>query len=451
MSTILIVDDEKKITRLLSQRISKEGHTTMTFNSAENAVPAIKKGKVDIALCDLKLGGMDGLELLKLTRELSPRTDFVIMTAYASADTAVEAMQNGAYEYLIKPFQMDEVIMLINRIEEKRNLFSENRALREQVSMPRVVGEKLKGQSQAMKKIRQMIGMVASRQTPVLIQGESGTGKEIIAAEIHSSGEKSTAPFITINCAAIPGNLLEAELFGYQKGAFTGAVQQKPGLFKLADGGTLFLDEIAEMPTSLQSKLLRAIENNEFRPVGGSENIEVKVRIIAATNRNLEESVEKGEFRQDLYFRLNVFPIHVPPLRERKEDIVPLAEFFLTQWNLPDKTLTPRVVEKLKSYHWPGNVRELKNILERGIILSEKGPLEPEHIAVSSPADLSTYEERLKPLIGEKTMPEIERILIKLAIRQSGGNKSKASKLLGITRRTLYSRMEKHGLTDQNI
>ncbi len=447
MSKILIVDDEKKITRLLYRRISQEGHQALTFNSAEETVPVIREGDTDIILCDLKLGGMDGLELLKLTRELSPGTDFVIMTAYASTGTAVEAMQNGAYEYLIKPFQMDEVVMLINRIEEKRNLFSENKALREQVSTPGMAGQKIKGQSQAMARIRHMITMVASRDTPVLIQGESGTGKEIIAAEIHSTGDSSGSPFITLNCAAIPASLMEAEMFGHQKGAFTGAVQQKPGLFKLADGGTLFLDEIGEMPPGLQSKLLRAIENKEFRPVGGSENIRVRVRIIAATNRNLEELIEKGDFREDLYYRLNVFPIHVPPLRERKADIVPLSEFFLGQWNLPLGTLTAGAMEKLKEYHWPGNVRELKNILERAVILSEKGPIRPEHITISTSRDLGSCQERLKPLIGEKTLPEIEKTLIELAIRKSEGNKSKASKMLGITRRTLYSRMEKHGLS----
>ena len=446
MSKILVVDDEAKITQLLSERISREGYDVSALGSAEAALPHIEKGDIDIVLCDLRLGGMDGLELLRRTKRISPHTDFVVMTAYASAGTAVEAMKEGAYEYLIKPFQMDEVMLLLRRIQERRDLMTENIALREKISEPAASGTII-GVSRSMATVREMIAKVAPTDSPVLIQGESGTGKELVAAEIHRCSTRAAKPFIVINCAAVPENLLEAELFGFERGAFTGAVQRKAGQFKLADGGTLFLDEIGELPLGLQAKLLRAIENGEFLPLGSPKQVHVDVRIITATNRNLEESTSAGLFREDLFYRLNVFPITIPPLRDHREDIVPIAERFLETLNRPVPVLAGDVAAILTSYHWPGNVRELRNILERAVILAGAEPITPRHISISQAPATHTPEDALRALIGERTLPAIERAMVELALERVGGNKSRAAELLGITRRTLYGRLERFGQT----
>ena len=442
MSKIVIVDDEIKITQLLSERIEDEGHSVTTFSSAEEALPFIEHNNTDIVLCDLRLGGMDGLELLKRAKRVAPMTDFVMMTAYASANTAVEAMREGAYEYLIKPFQMEEVILLLRRIQDRRDLVSENRALRERIS-DAATARRIVGESPAIKRIREMILKVGPSGAPVLVQGESGTGKELVAAEIHMSSTRAKNSFIVINCAAVPETLIESELFGYEKGAFTGASQNKPGMFKLADTGTLFLDEIGDLSLGLQAKLLRAIEAGEFIPLGASKPIHVDVRIVAATNQDLEELAGEGRFREDLFYRLNVFPIRIQPLRERREDIIPIAESFLKSWNLSSNALNSEVHEKLISYDWPGNVRELRNILERAVILAGHDVIQPEHITITDSRSANLPEDRLRSIVGEKTLPEIERIMIELALERTSGNKSRAAEMLGITRRTLYGRLEK--------
>ncbi len=449
MSKVIIVDDEIKITMLLSDRIAREGFEVETFNSGEDALPRISAGNADIVLCDLRLGGMDGLELLRNTMKSSPETDFVIMTAYASAATAVEAMREGAYEYLIKPFQMDEVILLLKRIQERRDLVIENKALREKVSGGGPAGGIL-GESAGIRNVREMIAKVAPTDTAVLISGESGTGKELVAAEIHNSSNRAGKPFIVINCAAIPDTLLEGELFGYEKGAFTGAVQKKPGQFKLADGGSLFLDEIGELPVALQAKLLRAIDNGELLPLGGSKPLKVDVRFIAATNRDLEEMARDGTFRNDLLYRLNVFPIRIPPLRDRIEDILPIAENFMKEKRFHSKHLDGSIMEILQKYAWPGNVRELRNIMERAAILAGIEPIAPSHITLPGGSPISSPEDILGSLLGKKSLPDIEKSLVELAIERSDGNKSRAAEILGITRRTLYGRLEKYGLTGKN-
>jgi DNA-binding NtrC family response regulator len=442
MSRVLIVDDEEKIRRILEKELSGEGYDVETSSSGEDALPIVERGDTDIILCDLRLGGMDGLELLRRSREISPVTDFIMMTAYASASTAVEAMRLGAYEYLIKPFQIDEVKLLLRRVSERRELMIENIALRDRISSTET--GRIIGASPAIKHVKEMIDKVAPTATLVLIQGESGTGKELVAAEIHRASARSSNPLIVINCAAVPENLLEAELFGYERGAFTGAVQKKPGQFKLADGGSLFLDEIGELPLSLQAKLLRAIENGEFLPLGGTKPVRTDVRIIAATNRDLEELSSTGGFRQDLYYRLNVFPIRISPLRERKEDILPIARAFLEKRS-HSSTIPGEVVEMLEGYSWPGNVRELRNVLERAVILAGSNPIGRGHIMIpgEEPGDDSGG---LSSLVGRKSLEEIERSLIRLALEKAEGNKSRAAQLLGITRRTLYSRMGKYGL-----
>ena len=444
MSRIVIVDDEIKITQLLSERIEEEGYGVTTFSSAEEALPFIERGETDIVLCDLRLGGMTGLELLKRAKRVAPTTDFVMMTAYASAGTAVEAMREGAYEYLIKPFQMEEVVILLRRIQDRRDLVSENIALRERISDAAAAG-RIVGGSPAIKKIREMILKVGPSDAPVLVQGESGTGKELVAAEIHMSSNRAKNPFIVINCAAVPETLIESELFGYEKGAFTGASQRKPGMFKLADTGTLFLDEIGDLSLGLQAKLLRASEAGEFIPLGASKPVKVDVRIVAATNQDLEELASAGRFREDLFYRLNVFPIRIQPLRERREDIIPIAENFLKSWNISSNALSRDVHDKLLSYDWPGNVRELRNILERAVILAGRETIRPEHITIADSRSSGQPEEVLRSIVGERTLPEIERIMIELALERTGGNKSRAAEVLGITRRTLYGRLEKRG------
>lgn len=449
MTKVLVVDDEVKIAKLLSERIRNEGYNVESSTSAEEAKELIEKGSIDIILCDLKLGQMSGLDLLKLTKKVSPQTDFVIMTAYASADTAVEAMKLGAYEYLIKPFKMDEVLLLLRRIQDRRSLVYQNIALKQRITAAEGGTERIVGNSPAIRKVKELIARVAPTDSPVLIEGESGTGKELVAAEIHDASSRKERPFVIVNCAAVPETLIEAELFGFKKGAFTGAVQSKPGQFKVADGGTLFLDEIGEVPLSIQAKLLRAIEYGEFLPLGSTEPVKVNARIIAATNRNLAELVEKGAFREDLYFRLNVFPIRIPPLRERREDIAPIAEHFLKEWNAKSTTLSEEVADKLEKYSWPGNVRELRNILERAIILSGGERIEPEHIITGERVDSGdSLSAHLSSILGRATLPEIEKRLVELALESSNWNKSRAAEMLGITRRALYGRLEKFGIDD---
>ncbi len=450
MSKILIIDDEEKITKLLTERIAAGGYEVESFSKAEDALPVIMRGDADIVLCDLKLSGMDGLGLLRKTKEASPSTDFVIMTAYASASTAVEAMRAGAYEYLIKPFQMDEVILLLKQIQDRRDLVSENLVLKQKISQSST-GRSIVGASDAIQTVRDMISKVSRTQAPVLVQGESGTGKELVANEIHMSSPRARSPFIVINCAAVPAELLEAELFGFERGAFTGAVRKKPGMFKLADSGSLFLDEIGELPLSLQAKILRAIENGELHPLGSSTSINVDVRIIAATNRRLEESVRDGLFRSDLFYRLNVFPINIPPLRARREDIIPITNSFLGDWKIPPDKLSEEASEKLVNYSWPGNVRELRNILERAMILAGPGTITPEHITISAPDLSATPEDMLRSIIGEKSLHEVEEVLVRLSLEKAGGNKSEAARMLGITRRSLYGLLKRLEKEDGDI
>lgn len=451
MARILIVDDERKITELLAERIAAEGMDAATAASAEEALPAIERGEADVVLCDLRLAGMDGIELLRRAKQAAPDTDVVIMTAYASAETAVEAMRRGAYEYLIKPFQMDEVVMLLRRIIERRDLVSENAALRDRLAA-RAASGRIVGESPAIKAVRDLIALVAPADAPVLVLGESGTGKELVAAEIHARSLRARKPFVVLNAAAVPETLLEAELFGYERGAFTGAVARKMGQFKLAEGGTLFMDEIGDMPPPIQAKLLRAIELKQFLPLGGSKPVTVDVRIVAATNHDLEDLVRAGRFREDLFYRLNVFPIRIPPLRDRREDIIPIAEHFLREWKGAGRggaagpVLDAEASAKLTGYAWPGNVRELRNVLERATILSGGSAVPAAHILIEGErGGKGSVDERLRSLLGEAQLPAIEKRLVELALEASNGNKSRAAAMLGITRRALYGRLEKLG------
>jgi DNA-binding NtrC family response regulator len=446
MAEIIIVDDEEKIGKLLAAELGDEGHNITITTSPEEALLLVKKGQPDILITDLRMKGMDGITLLKQTRVVSPGTDVIVMTAYASVETAIAAMREGAYDYLTKPFQTEELLMLVSRLEERRSLQSENQALRSYISAD--AGEKIIGNSPVMAKIKEIIHGLANSDVSVLIRGESGTGKELIARAIHNTSRRSEGPFIALNCAAIPETLLESELFGYEKGAFTGANRRKIGFFQLADKGTLFLDEIGDLPTSLQAKLLRVLENHAITPLGGEKEFKVDIRLVSATHQPLESAIRTGTFREDLFYRLNVFPVVLPPLRERREDIPELARFFLAGWGRSPGELSKNAVDRLAGYDWPGNIRELRNVLERATIIRPEGIIGDGDILLENTIPGANGQagpaEKKEPETLE--LVEIEKLAIEKALAAAGGNKSEAARLLGITRRALYGRLERYGL-----
>ena len=413
-----------------------------TADSGEAAMAALSVDTFDVVLSDIKMPGMSGLDVLVKVKEKSPETEVLLMTAYADAQTAVEAMKKGAYDYIIKPFEIDELRLKIRNILEKRKLKAENVQLKSQLKK-RFSLENMVGKSGAMQRVYELVQKVASSDATVLVRGESGTGKELVAKAIHHLSPRSDHPFMPVNCSALPDTLLESELFGYEKGAFTGADKRKPGLFEVAGQGTIFLDEIGDIPAATQVKLLRVLQNREVVHLGGAETIPIQARTIAATNRNLEEAVKKGTFREDLYYRINVFPIFIPPLRERKEDIPELVAHFLEQQNVAPDAIEPKAMKLLIEYSWPGNVRELENIIERALIMSSGKPITvqdlPPHLRGEAelPIDIPKGSDEWL------TIEEMERRMIQRALAKAGGNKTRAAELLGITRRQLYSKMER--------
>jgi DNA-binding NtrC family response regulator len=383
--------------------------------------------------------GMDGITLLKKSRAASPQTDVIVMTAYASIETAIETMRQGAYDYIIKPFKTDELLLIVSRLEEKRRLQTENLELRSYISGD--LDEDIIGSGAAMTKVKQIIGGLSKSDAAVLIRGESGTGKELVAKAIHKASLRSGGPFIALNCAAIPESLLESELFGYERGAFTGATRRKIGHFQLAHSGTLFLDEIGDLPAPLQAKLLRVLENHRITPLGGEKEIHVDIRLISATHRPLETEIRSGTFREDLFYRLNVFPVTLPPLRERKEDIEDITAHFLAGWGRKPGELAESALNKLVGYHWPGNIRELRNVLERAVIIRPDGTITEEDILIGE--DIPA-PETAAPL--SLNLADVEKQVILKALAQASGNKSEAARMLGITRRALYGRLERYGI-----
>ncbi|HIE03646.1 MAG TPA: sigma-54-dependent Fis family transcriptional regulator, partial [Candidatus Latescibacteria bacterium] len=361
MAKILIVEDEPKMAFLLEAELKDAGHRTTSVTDGMEAVRRVEMEHFDIVITDLRMEGMDGIEVLERVKGLDPQTEVVLITAYATAQTAVDAMKKGAYDYIIKPFDVEELKLLVKRIEEKQGLLYENALLQEKA---RREGLLVGGRSPAMRKVLELIDKVAPTDATVLVLGESGTGKELVARRIHHLSPRRDRPLVAVHCATFPENLLESELFGYERGAFTGATRRKVGHFEYADGGTIFLDEVGELPTSVQAKLLRFLQERQFTRIGGVEPVRVDVRVIAATNRDLEREVMEGRFREDLFYRLNVFPIELPPLRERREDIPLLVEHFLRQRNRPPDVVSPEAMEALLTYDWPGNVRELENVIE---------------------------------------------------------------------------------------
>jgi two-component system NtrC family response regulator len=446
---ILIVDDERAQREILEGFLVKQGFGAISAADGQEALEKFKNGSFNLILTDYRMPGMDGIQLLREVRRLNPEAVVVIMTAYGTVGTAVAAMKEGAYDYLTKPIDLDELLLLIQRVEREISLGEENRELKEQLREKFKVGFIISG-SRRMEEALNMVGRVSQSPATVLILGESGTGKELIARAIHFSGPRANKPFVKVNCAALPENLLESELFGHEKGAFTGAVARRIGRFEQADQGSIFLDEIGDLSPSLQMKLLRILQEKEFERLGSNRTIKSDVRVIAATNRNLEEAIKKGTFREDLYYRFNVVTISLPPLRERKEDIPLLAEHFLKKYNIENQksvtSLSKEVKDLLLSYDYPGNVRELENIIERAVVLCRGATLTTQELPLNlrdSKAE-ATLERAKERRNLPDTLEEIERQLISKALESSGGVQTKAAGQLGISERVLRYKMKKY-------
>jgi DNA-binding NtrC family response regulator len=446
---ILVVDDEEIQANIISNILKNENYIVTKAYSAEEALKLISKEEFSVLLVDLMMPGMGGMGLLKTVKEQNIGLNLIIMTAYGTIETAVEAMKNGAFDYLTKPFSKDELLVNVGKAVKAYNLYKQNENLREELEYINEE-QKLVGKSGAMQTVFNLIEKVSNNDTVnVLITGESGTGKELVAREIHVRSGRAEMPFVPVNCSAIPESLLESELFGYKKGAFTGAVSNREGKFKKANYGTIFLDEIADMPLSMQVKLLRVIQDREVTPVGGDESFNVDVRIISATNKNLQALVENGRFRDDLYYRLNVVPIHIPSLRERREDIPLLVDHITVKLNKKLKKNIPTpskdIIKRFMRYDFPGNIRELENILERGFILSDNGVLRSEHFPLlieknnrmEQSADGGTLKE-----ISLEARKKAEREAIKKALLQMSWNRVKTARLLGVDYKTLRTKMK---------
>jgi len=439
---LLIIDDERRMCVVLKTALESDKLAVTTANSGEAAMAAMEVDTFDVIISDIKMPGISGMDVLERVKANSPDTEVLLMTAYADAQTAVNAMKMGAYDYIIKPFEIDELRHKVKNILEKSDLKTENRVLKKKLTR-RYSLENMVGKSGPMQKIYELVEKVAASDATVLIRGESGTGKELVAQAIHNLSPRKDEHFLPVNCGALPETLLESELFGYEKGAFTGADKLKPGMFEIADKGSIFLDEIGDMSMATQVKLLRVLQAREIIHLGGSKTIPIKSRTIAATNRNLEEAVKDKGFREDLYYRINVFPIFLPPLRDHKDDIPDLVAHFLQQQNVEADAIEAKALHLLMQYAWPGNVRELENVIERSLIMSGAN-----HIGVTNlpPHIRGEAEMPLAPDINaDELLPidEMERRMIQKALAKTDGNKTKAAQMLGISRRQLYSMMER--------
>jgi DNA-binding NtrC family response regulator len=455
---ILIVEDKDSLRTMLRHALERPGHAVLEARDQPEAVRLMQQSQPSLVLSDLRLPEGDGFGVLRASKEIDPDVPVIVMTAYGSIEDAVAAMKEGALDFLAKPVDPDHLMLLVSRALEQRRLVTENLLMKEELAIRRGAPQ-LVGEDPALRKLVAALQRAAATDTTVLIEGESGTGKELFARSLHALSQRAEAPFIAINCAAIPENLLETELFGYEKGAFTGAVARKLGKFEMAHRGTLFLDEIGEMPLALQAKILRALEERRFERVGGTASVQIDVRLVAATNRALRAAIAARRFREDLYFRLSVFPITVPPLRERTADIPLLARFFVERFCRDMKkrplALSPAAIEHLQAYRWPGNVRELQNCIERAVILAESEAIQPRHLNLSfaepepdpppnpwSQIDLTgSLADATRRVIGE-----VERIKIQAALKEADNNKSRASELLQIGYKMLLSKLREHRL-----
>ncbi|HLA26894.1 MAG TPA: sigma-54 dependent transcriptional regulator [Syntrophales bacterium] len=448
--TILVVDDDLAHRTMLRTLLSGWGYGVVDVDDGEKAIFEAHKAPFDLILMDIRMIKVSGLEALAAIRTINPAIPIIIMTAYASVETAVEALKNGAYDYLTKPLDFTELRLAMERAMEHSHLREENRLLKETLSN-RFDRRNIIGRSETMTKLLETVALVAPSDATVLITGESGTGKEMIAGAIHFNSSRRECPFIKINCAAITETLLESELFGHEKGAFTGADRRKEGKFRQAEGGSLFLDEVSEMSLAMQVKLLRVLQEREITRVGGEETIRIDVRLIAATNRNLARDLESGRFREDLYYRLTVVTMNVPTLRERKEDIPLIAQHYLKLFseknNKKIKGFTPQAMDKLLKHAWPGNVRELINTVERGVVLSRSDYLDEEELSLLF-RDKTISEELPRPedeKAGQSPLKTVERETIVKTMEMAKGNKSEAARRLGITRRTLHKKLKEYG------
>ena len=448
--SILVIEDEAKMRRLLELQLADEGFQVCAAADAEAGLRLLNQDGCDLVVTDFRLPGMSGLELLQAVKRINANLPVVIMTAYGTVESAVEAMKAGASDYVLKPFSLAELVLVIRKELSTRQLREENRDLREALGR-RYEYRNIVAQSDRMQAVLAMVERVAPTNATVLLGGESGVGKDLIARAIHEHSQRASGPFVKINSTAIPENLLESELFGYEKGAFTGATSSKPGKFEMADKGTLFLDEIGDIPPATQVKLLRVLQEREFERLGSNRTHKVDVRLIAATNRDLRAALEEGTFREDLYYRLNVVAIDIPPLREHKEDIPALAGAFLERFSRESgKTLegiTPPALKTLMDYHWPGNVRELENVVQRGVALSSGAMLDTAdiHLDSSTPRTAAGTAPILPPGV---TLEQWEQEIIREALRQASGNKSQAARALGLSRNALRYRLSQMGVPD---
>lgn len=446
---VLVVDDEPAHLKMLEAVLCDEGYEVRLVDDGETAVAALEEQFYDLILMDVRMNRMGGIEALKQIKEISPGLPVIMMTAYASVGTAVDALKSGAYDYLTKPLDIDELKILVHKTLHHHQLEQENIFLKEQLA-DRFDFSNIIGQSAAMQKLFETMALVAPSDATIIITGDSGTGKELIANAIHQNSPRREKPLIKVNCAALPETLLESELFGHEKGSFTGAVKSRKGRFHLAHKGTIFLDEIAEMTAATQAKILRVLQEREFEPLGSSNTVQVDTRVIAATNRNLEEEIKQGRFREDLYFRINVINLNVPPLQYRREDIPLLADFFLKRYAEKNRRLikgfTPRAIDVLMRYDWPGNIRELENMVERAVIMARSD--------IITPADLSDtlqaldYENQQSEidLSPGRSLKDVEKEMILRTLEMAEGNRTHTAKILGISRRTLQLKLKEYGI-----
>jgi len=452
---ILVVEDERSMREFLEILLKRNGHQVSVAAGGEAGCQLLDEAEFDLVITDLKMPGVGGLQVLERTKRLHPHTEIIVVTAFATAETAIAAMKQGAYDYLTKPFKVDEILVAVSRALEKRALVQENVTLREELRS-RFRLDRMVGRSEAMQKLFELIRKIAATRTSVVILGESGTGKELVARAIHTLSDRAERPFVAVNCGAIPDTLMESELFGHLKGAFTGATQNKAGLFAAADGGTLFLDEITEISSNLQVKLLRALQERQIKPVGAVKEQELDVRIVAASNQDLEQQVADGRFRSDLFYRLNVISLTVPPLRARKQDIPLLVEHFVrklsAEMGRSIRAVSPEAMSRLCRWDYPGNVRELENTIERAVTLTATDVLDTDclpdfrhgsgPIRVTGPTGAGLPEHGLDL---DAYMSDVEHQLLEQALQRTGGNRTEAAQLLGITLRSMRYRMAKHG------
>ncbi len=446
---ILVADDETSHRQMIEAVLAAEGYEVTQAEDGQAAISAVEDRFYDLVIMDVRMPNVDGIQALQKIKQISPDIPVIIMTAYASVGSAVDALKSSAYDYLIKPLDIDELKILVDKALRHHQLEQENIYLKERLS-DRFDFSNIIGRSPSMTRLFETVALVAPSEATALIVGESGTGKELIANAIHQNSPRKDRPLIIVNCAALPETLLESELFGHEKGAFTGAITRKQGRFQLAHNSSIFLDEIAEMAPATQAKILRVLQEREFEPVGSTQTIKVDTRVIAATNKNLEEEIQAGRFREDLYYRLNVVTVDLPPLRQSREDIPLLADFFLKQYAEKNRRLikgfTPRATDLLMRYGWPGNVRELENIIERAVIMSRGEMITP----LEFPNDLQNLDEALKEsridLTPGRSLKEVEKVLILRTLEETGGNRTHAARILGISRRTLQLKLKEYGI-----